>query len=383
MLLRILRVRIVKIWRSYQEMIVFLALLLSAIGLFNVFNSSYVLGMNNENNPYFFFLQQAKALVVGVILAVALCSKRINFNKMRSMQLQYGFALVVILLLIAVELVGISVNGSQRWLKLGLTFQPSELAKLSAIFLTAAYIDKFSQQKSRPRYISLLTPPVAVTIVMFGLVFKQPDLGTAIVIALMCVSLYLVAGLQPRMIVSLFVGVALLAIPLVIFASYRLDRLRAWFDPWQYAQGIGYQACQSMLTIGSGKIFGMQFGLGLSKFFYLPEAHTDFAFAIWAQESGFIGSVLLVALFLLFAKISITVAMKTTDIFGRMMAIGITLLIAGQALINIAMVTGVFPVVGVPLPFISYGGTSLVINWIAVGLLANVAGRIKEEKQDE
>ena len=249
--------------------------------------------------------------------------------------------------------------------------------------MTAAYIDKFSQQKSRPRYISLLTPPVAVTIVMFGLVFKQPDLGTAIVIALMCVSLYLVAGLQPRMIVSLFVGVALLAIPLVIFASYRLDRLRAWFDPWQYAQGIGYQACQSMLTIGSGKIFGMQFGLGLSKFFYLPEAHTDFAFAIWAQESGFIGSVLLVALFLLFAKISITVAMKTTDIFGRMMAIGITLLIAGQALINIAMVTGVFPVVGVPLPFISYGGTSLVINWIAVGLLANVAGRIKEEKQDE
>ncbi len=361
----------------------FLALLLSAIGLFNVFNSSYVLGMNNESNPYFFFLQQAKALVVGVILALALCSKRINFKKLRTMQLQYGFAIFVILLLIAVELVGISVNGSQRWLKLGLTFQPSELAKLSAIFLTAAYIDKFYQQSNRSRYISLMTPPVVITVIMFGLVFKQPDLGTAIVIALMCVSLYLVAGLRPRMIIGLAVTAAMLAIPLVIFASYRLDRLRAWFDPWQYAQGIGYQACQSMLTIGSGKIFGMQFGLGLSKFFYLPEAHTDFAFAIWAQESGFIGSVLLLALFLLFAKISITVAMKTTDVFGRMLAIGITLLIAGQALINIAMVTGVFPVVGVPLPFVSYGGTSLVINWIAVGFLANVAGKLKEEKQDE
>jgi cell division protein FtsW len=373
----------VKIWRSYREKIIFLALLLSAIGLFNVFNSSYILAMNNENNPYFFFLQQAKALVGGLLLALVLCSRKINYQKLNNIRLQYGFSLVVIILLIAVEVVGISVNGSQRWLKFGITFQPSELAKLSAIFLTAAYIDMFFRKKDSPRYISLFTPPVAVTLVIFALVFKQPDLGTAIVIALVCFSLYLVAGLRSRVVIGLIVSVVLMSVPLIIFASYRLDRIRAWWDPWQYAQGIGYQACQSMLTIGSGKIFGMQFGMGLSKFFYLPEAHTDFAFAIWAQEAGFIGAVLLVALFFMFAQISVTVAMKTTDVFGRMLAIGITLLIAGQALINVAMVTGLLPVVGVPLPFISFGGTSLVINWIAIGILANIAGKIQEDKRVE
>ena len=360
----------------------FLALLLSAIGLFNVFNASYVLAMNSESNQYYFLLQQAKALGVGLVLALLLCSKKINYQKLKNVRLQYVGALLVIVLLVAVEVAGISVNGSQRWLKLGIVFQPSEFAKLSAIFLTAAYIDKVFRTTTTTRYLSLITPPVGVTLIMCALVFKQPDLGTAIVIALMCFSLYLVAGLRPRVVVGLIVSIVLLAIPLIIFASYRLDRIRAWWDPWQFSQGIGYQACQSILTIGSGKIFGMSFGLGLSKFFYLPEAHTDFAFAIWAQESGFIGSVLLVALFFLFAKISLTVAMKTTDVFGRMLAIGITLLITGQALINIAMVTGLFPVVGVPLPFISYGGTSLVINWIAVGILANVAGGIKKEKNE-
>lgn len=374
---------IVKIWRNYQEIVIFLALLLSAIGLFNVFNSSYVLAMNNESNSYFYFFQQAKALVVGVLVAYILCSKKLRYQRFRAIKIHYIVAAIVIALLVAVAMFGIVVNGSQRWLKLGITFQPSEFAKLSAIFLSAAYIDTFFRTRKNVRYISLLTPPVALTLVMVALVLKQPDMGTAIVIAGMCFALYLVAGLQPRVLIGFIVSVVLVVVPVIIFESYRLDRIRAWWDPWQYSQGIGYQACQSMLTIGSGKIFGMQFGLGLSKFFYLPEAHTDFAFAIWAQESGLIGSLVLLGIFFLFAKVSITVALKTTDVFGRMLAIGVTLLIVGQALINIAMVTGLLPVVGVPLPFVSYGGTSLVINWIAVGVLANVAKDVKERAKNE
>ena len=372
-----------KIWRNYKEIVWFLGLVLSAIGLFNVFNASYVLALKTEGTAYYFLRSQALACVVGLIIAVFVASRRFDYRKLSHTGANYLIAVVVIGLLIAVDVVGITVNGSQRWLKLGVTFQPSELAKVSVLFLSATFLASYFGNRPKSRYAPLISPPTIITAVMCILVLKQPDMGTALVIFGICILIYIVAGLQPKIIVGCGVLAALGIIPIIVFASYRLDRIKAWINPWAYAQGIGYQSCQSMLTIGSGKLFGMQFGKGISKFFYLPEAHTDFAFAIWSQEAGFIGSLILVILIFAFAKTGFAIASRTEDLYGRYLAIGITGLIAGQAFINISMVTGLFPVVGVPLPFISYGGTSLVINWFALGVLANIAGRIKGDRREQ
>ena len=159
------------------------------------------------------------------------------------------------------------------------------------------------------------------------------------------------------------------------FSPYRWERLLSWFDPWPHAQDMGYQTVQGLLAVGSGGFLGQGFMQGTSKYFYLPEAHTDFAFAVWAQEFGFVGGIIVIAMIVMFTVYGMRIASEARDDFGRWLATGITMLISGQALFNIAMVCGVMPVTGVPLPFISYGGSSLLINFVAVGILGNIARR--------
>lgn len=300
-------------------------------------------------------------------------------------------------LLIAVLFAGIVVNGARRWLGAGgFTFQPSEIAKLAIILFTAdklaplwdkkGHIEFFSPLSAffpaksgkpprwkRIRFVPhpLLLPPLALAI----LVFRQPDAGTALVILFLPLVMFWVSGasiLKARvpLLATLAVGIVYL-----LSAPYRMNRIISWYDPWSYEKTLGYQTVQGLIAIGSGGVMGQGLGEGISKFSYLPEAHTDFAFAVLAQEWGLRGSVFMLVLFSMIIYFGCNCAWNTRDTFGKLLAVGITMYFGGQGMINLAMVSGILPVVGVPLPFISYGGTSLLLNMVAAALLLNIAHR--------
>ncbi len=355
-------------WASPGEAVFYIVLMLFAIGTINVFSASFVLSGQLLNDSYFFLKRHVIAFLVGMIGLVV--AARLNYRRL--MKYLPLIVLAMLALLVAVHFGGIDANGARRWLKLGVKFQPSEFAKLAAILMAAAYIGP-RLDKGRP--VTVFSWPVIVTGLMGFLVLRQPDMGTAVVIVGLCLILYLPSGIPKRQVYGLMFCGAMGTVYLVYAAAYRAERILAWLDPWSYAQTSGYQTVQALLAIGSGSLFGTGLGMGASKFHYLPEAHTDFAFAVLCQEMGFAGAFLVLLLFALLAWYGIKITLQARDGFGMMVAAGATFLVVGQAVGNIAMVSGLLPVTGIPLPFISFGGTSLVVNLLATGLLISV-GRL-------
>lgn len=359
-----------RLWVSPAEAVFFIAGVLFLIGTINVFSASFVLGGQLFHDGYFFLTRHLLSFAVGFV--VLLGTALIDYRKIHRGWLLLGI-LAVIGLLVAVHFAGVDANGARRWLNLGgLKFQPSELAKLTAIMITAAYL---GAQIDRGRPITLYSWPLAITLVMGVLILKQPDMGTAAVVVGLSLVLYILAGIPKQELYSLGLAGAGMTVYLVYAAAYRAERIWAWLDPWAYQQTSGYQTVQSLLAIGSGGLFGSGLGMGASKFHYLPEAHTDFAFAVLCQEMGFMGAVLVLVLLGALAWYGVQIASRAADGYGFLLATGVTTLVVGQAVGNIAMVSGVFPVTGVPLPFISFGGTSLIVNCAAVGLLISVGRR--------
>ena len=250
-----------------------------------------------------------------------------------------------------------------------MTFQPSELAKLVAVLSAAAYIGPRLDKKS----VSLFSYPVINTMAMAGLVMMQPDMGTGMIIMGMCLGPYMIAGLSKWEWKVLIVGGCVSIGLLISRYAYRAERILAWFNPDSYSQTSGYQPLQSLIAIGSGGLTGTGLGMGASKFYYLPEAHTDFAFAIWAQETGFIGASVVLLLMGALGCYGTKIALKAPDGRGGILAMSVVFLIVGQAVGNIAMVLSLLPVTGVPMPFFSYGGSALIVNIWAMGLLFSVA----------
>ena len=220
--------------------------------------------------------------------------------------------------------------------------------------------------------------PFGAILLMAFLVYREPDFGTACIVFGVPLFMALVLLVPPRRWVLILIPVALAALAIGTLQPYRMKRMEVWLDPWSDARNAGYQMVQSLSTIGSGGIFGMGFGDGVSKYEYLPEAHTDFAFAIFSQEHGFFGVLLIFFLFAVLLVASIRVATRAKDTFGQVLALGIIFLVIGQALANLAMVAGLLPVVGVPLPFISYGGSSLIVTMAGMGMLLGIADRSKD-----
>ena len=281
--------------------------------------------------------------------------------------------IVTIISLILVLAIGPAVNGARRWLPLGITqFQPAEAAKLVAIMIAAAYL---AVQVWANKKINIFTPQTGLIFVMFVLTEQEPDMGTASIILGIPLIMMMVAGLEGKKVLKLFGAIVAGVVALIFRQPYRLERLKVTYDPWSDAQNYGYQTVQSLSAIGSGELTGMGLGVGVSKYDYLPEAHTDFAFAIFCQENGFLGAVFVFLLFAALAVYAARVASKAKDEYGQILAMGIMILIIGQAIGNLLMVGGIFPVVGIPLPFISYGGTSLMVNMAAMGILVNI-GRL-------
>ena len=362
-----------KFWTSDMEAIIAITLVLLILGTINVFSSSFIFAEAEFDTPYFFLKRHVLNIFIGLI-AFGVCL-RFDYHVWRR-----AIVFIVIgtfLALVAVLFFGPVVNGAQRWLPLPFgQFQPAELAKLVSIMIAAAYI---SYKIKLEQELHFWTLQMAIIAVFAALTELEPDMGTASIIIGIPLLMLIISGLSNIRILQL-VGTAVAGAAILIYREpYRLERLLIAYDPWSDAQDVGYQTVQSLSAIGSGELTGMGLGVGVSKYDYLPEAHTDFAFAIFCQENGFLGAIFVFLLFAAFAVYAARIANQAHDEFGQVFAMGIILLIVGQAIANLFMVGGMIPVVGVPLPFISYGGTSLIVTMAAIGILINI-GKQSDKK---
>lgn len=361
-------------WGSDHEAIIWLMVVLLIVGMVNVFSSTFIMAENENNAPYAYLLKHLLSMGIGLVLFAM--SWRVDYHKWRDWLGPVSITLAVLLLFVLAA--GTVVNGAKRWIYLGaFSFQPAEFAKICSVMI-AAYILSYRVEHKLP--INILNPQYAFIAFLFVVVEMEPDMGTACVILGIPIVMLWMAGLKAYKLQRLLLVGLAAVVGMCLYQPYRLERIKVMFNPWSDAQGMGYQTVQSVTAIGSGGVWGMGLGQGLAKYAYLPEAHTDFAFAVFCQENGFLLTALVLVLYGAFAYYAVRIARDAYDAYGQLLAGGIMLLVVGQAVVNIAMVAGCFPVVGVPLPFISYGGTSLMMTMFSVGVLINI-GRYSQAKQ--
>ena len=367
------RAEVKKFWTSDMEAIIAITVVLLILGTINVFSSSFIFAEAEFGTPYFFLKRHILNVFIGLI-AFSAC---LYFDYHIWRRVILVVVVGTFLALIAVLIFGPVVNGAQRWLPLPIgQFQPAELAKLVSIMIAAAYISSKIRMEQELHY---LTIQMAIIGGFAFLTELEPDMGTASIIIGIPLLMVVISGLSRNRILQLG-GLGLFFASVLIYREpYRLKRLLIAYDPWSDAQDTGYQTVQSLSAIGSGELTGMGLGVGVSKYDYLPEAHTDFAFAIFCQENGFLGAIFVFLLFAAFAVYAARIANRARDEYGQVLGMGIMLLIVGQAIANLFMVGGMIPVVGVPLPFISYGGTALIVIMASIGILVNI-GKQSEKK---
>ncbi|MFZ2193752.1 MAG: putative lipid II flippase FtsW [Candidatus Moraniibacteriota bacterium] len=351
--------------------LLFIIILLVAFGLAMIASAGIAYSRSRFGDSYYFFKHQ---LIYGVLpgFLIMYIAQKINYTFWKKMSLPFFVASIFCLILVFIPGIGSKVYGASRWLQLGpFSFQPSEMLKLSIIFYLAAWFESRAE-KVKDFYEGLLPFLMVVGVVSF-LLEKQPDMGTLGVIIFITMSIFFISGARLAHIISIAVaGFSALAL-LIKFESYRMDRFLVFLHPEIDPRGIGYQINQALLAIGSGGIFGVGLGHSMQKFNYLPEPVGDSIFAIIGEELGMIGCVVLVSFFLYFAITGFRIAKNAPDKFSELVAVGITSWIIFQAFINISAISGLIPLTGIPLPFISYGGTSLVFLLAGIGVLLNIS----------
>jgi cell division protein FtsW len=343
-------------------------MLLVFVGLMMVFSASAVMAREKFHAPYWFVLRQLGWAVIGG--GAMWWLKGVDYRKYKRPAIVFSLLGLTTLFLIAVFFLDRSHN-THRWIRVGsFSFQPSELAKPALILFLAYFLD--SRTKLMDDWKKTLLPVAFVTLLLAGLIGKQPDLGTAVACVLIAVTILFVAGLRLR-----YFGVPLAIAPIVFYFAvwrvhWRHERMLAYLDPYADPQGKGFHIIQSLIAVGTGGVTGVGLMESKQKLFYLPEAHTDFIFAVTAEEWGLVGTIVVVGLFAIFLWRGMRAAMHTKDAFGRYLATGITCMVVIQALFNISVVLALLPTKGIPLPFISYGGTSLAMTLASVGVLLNI-----------
>lgn len=350
---------------------------LIAIGLVMVFSASSATAYAQHGDIAYYLKRQLIWLVVG--LAAAYVSYRIDYRRLRSIAPYLLVAAGVALVLVFVPHVGLGVNGGRRWIGMGgMSIEPSEFAKLAlVIYLSTVLSARGERITSLVRGVVPLCVPVAI---MAVLVLKEPDMGTASLLLFVALALFFAAGARLLHLAAIVLAMVPFAAISVLASPYRRARVFAFVDPWKDPLNTGFHIVQSLLALGSGGVFGVGLGASRAKFFYLPEQYTDFIFSVLGEELGLIGTLAVIVLFVTLAYRSIRIALGAPDRFGFFLAIGCAAMITIQAFINIGVVSSSWPVTGVPLPFISFGGSSLVVSCIAVALIANV-GRARRPRE--
>ncbi|HXA42341.1 MAG TPA: putative lipid II flippase FtsW [Candidatus Solibacter sp.] len=347
-------------------------LVLCAFGLIMVFSSSEVEGYVNYGNSSYYFQHQILWLLVGC--AGGLLALGFDYHRLRSLAPAAAAVVLALLVLVLVPHLGVMRNGARRWFGVGaFTIQPAEIAKVVMVVYLARWLEKSGDRVRTVR--EGLVPFLVILGGIVGLVLLEKDLGTAMVLAIIAIAMFLVAGARWWQVVGT-VGLSAGAIGLLIrLEPYRFSRMSAFLNPWADSLNTGFQSVQSVLALGSGGLFGVGLGNSIQKYQWLPEAHTDFIFAIIGEEVGLIGTLFVLTLFCLLAYRGYRAALRAPDTFGLLLATGITTWLIFQAFVNMAAVTLTLPTTGIPLPFVSFGGSSLSVSLTAVGLLLNISAQ--------
>ncbi len=356
-------------------------LVLCLLGAVMIFSASAVTAEKEYSHSYYFVVRQAAWLILGMLGMFALM--RTDYRRLREPAVVYTTVCVVLLLLVGTFLLDKS-HATHRWIRFGpVGIQPSELAKLAVILYLAWFLDQKRRSKAtmefcKQDFLQTILPAAGPVLIYVCLILMQPDLGTAVDIVFVATAILFAAGMSWKWIASGFAA-SLPALYFLIFhVSYRQARMTAFLDPDSDPQGAGFQLMQSLIAVGSGGFTGVGLMESKQKLFYLPEAHTDFIYAVICEELGYIGAMLVIGLFVAYGWRGLRAAFAASDGFGRLLALGTTALVLSQALINFAVVLGMVPTKGIPLPFVSYGGSSLLVMLLATGVLLNISQQATE-----
>jgi cell division protein FtsW len=343
-------------------------LILVFIGLVMVFSASAVMAKERFGSAYTFLFRQLAWAAAGLVAMVL--AMKLDYRKLKHPAVVFTLLGATTILLISVFFLD-RTHGTHRWFHLGpISFQPSELAKPAIILFLAWFLE--AKTKAIDDWRNTLLPAIAPTAVFLGLIVLQPDLGTAIACAGITACILFIAGTRLRYFGYAFLASLLPLYILIFHVAYRRDRILAFLNPYSDPQGRGFHIIQSLIAVSTGGVTGLGLMEGKQKLFYLPEPHTDFIFAVTAEELGMVGALAVIILFAIFLWRGTRAALRTQDIFGRFLAVGVTSMIVLQAFINISVVLGLMPTKGIPLPFVSYGGSSLFVTLACVGVLLNI-----------
>jgi cell division protein FtsW len=344
-------------------------LLLVCGSMVMVYSASAFQAEMKFNRSYHFLIRQLAWGAIGFGLLLA--AMRVDYHHYRRPLVIWSLLGVVVIGLLAVFLFAPS-NGAQRWISVaGVSMQPSEMAKLAAIFFAAALLERRMHRVNEPMYA--LLPIAIVTGSLAGLIVREPDFGTSFMLVAVVFTIVFAAGLSFRYVATALLLLAPVVMFLVASQAYRVRRVMTFLDPWQDPLGAGYQTIQALIAVGSGGAFGKGLMLGVQKLFYIPEPHTDYIFAVIGEELGLLGTTVVVLCFAVIAWRGLRTALVAPDRFGSLLALGLTSMIVLQALFNMSVVVSLLPPKGIPLPFVSNGGSSLVVNLIAMGILLNIS----------
>ena len=356
--------------KKLDKLLLFAAILISLFGLLMIYSASSIWAEYKFDDAFYYVKHQSIFFLLGLI--VIFTTSKINYEVYYKKSNFIIMACLIMLILVLIPGIGSIRNGSRSWFGIGsFGIQPSEAAKLGLIIFTSKFLSNSEQYiKSFKKGV---LPILSITLLIFGLIMLQPDLGTGVILVMSIIALLFIAGVNMKFFfISGIIGLIGIII-LILIAPYRMDRITSFIDPWSDALGTGFQIIQSLYAIGPGGLLGTGFGNSIQKHFYLPEPQTDFIFSIIAEEFGVVGAFIVVGLFSIILYRSIKIATNTKDLFSKYLAFGIIFQLIFQTLMNLMVVIGLIPVTGVTLPFLSYGGSSLLISMASIGIILNIS----------
>ena len=345
-------------------------IIISLLGVIMISSSSYIWAEYKYNDPYKYLKNQSLFFIIGIFLMIFV--SKIDYKKYFKYANKILLTCIILLILVLIPGVGTVRNGSRSWFGIGsFGIQPSEFAKLGLIIFTSKYLS--NNPNCMKNFKKGVLPILLITIGIFGIIMLQPDFGTGTILVMTIIGLLFVAGLDLKIFLKFGIVAIIGVVALILIAPYRLKRILSFLDPWSDPLGSGFQIIQSLYSIGPGGLFGLGFGNSIQKHFYLPEPQTDFIFSIISEEFGVMGIIIISTLFIIIFYNCLKISMKCTDLFGKYLSFGITFGLIFQTILNLSVVVGLIPVTGVTLPFLSYGGSSLLITMISIGIILNIS----------